>query len=205
MKLSKIEAEKLRASIQGDLISLKPESFVMRRLFGRSPLLFDSLDQDLDWRVKLGAILGVDAYGIALIGSACTGVSLSPYKNFKAFDHDSDFDVAVVSGFHFDLAWRFLREIGAKQYALDRTAIASLKEHTENNVFWGMIATDKLLQHLPFGKDWIIPLAEFAKLAPVNGRELKVRVYRDSHSMVSYHMAGCRLLNRNLLSTQTGA
>ena len=205
MKLSKVDADRLRTSVQEDLRTLKPENFVMRRLFGAPPFIFNSVTDYLEWKIRLAKILSADPYGIALIGSACTGISLHPYKSFKAFDDSSDIDVAVVSGFRFDQAWRYLREIGAGKYKLDRTAIAALKEHTENNVFWGIIATDKLLQHLPFGREWILSLSDFSKQPPINGRDLKIRVYRDTHSLVSYHLAGCRLLEASLLTANKGA
>ena len=107
MKISKVDAEKRRAAVQADLKALKPDAFVMRKVLGATPIIFGSTEEYLDWKVRLSGIVGVDPFGIAIIGSACTGISLNPDKNYKQFDDSSDIDVAVVSSYHFDIAWRY--------------------------------------------------------------------------------------------------
>jgi hypothetical protein len=41
--------------------------------------------------------LGINFNNISIVGSAKTGISLSPEKDFKLFDSKSDFDLVLVS------------------------------------------------------------------------------------------------------------
>src|SRR5262245_8261252 len=110
MNLSTGQASKIRAELQEDLKNLKVETFAMRRLFATQPLIFDKAHDCSDWKIKLAEKIQVDPCAIFLIGTACTGISLNPNKNYKAFDKTSDIDVAVVSSYHFEVGWRALRE-----------------------------------------------------------------------------------------------
>jgi predicted nucleotidyltransferase len=134
--------------------------------------------------------LEVDPYGVILVGSACTGFSLSPNKNFREFHAGSDFDVAVISDRHFDQAWRFLRDLGSDVLKLPAQSRQAVNSHRSGHVFDGVIATDRFVQFLPFAEKWV-PVLERASLdEPADGRPVKVRLYRDLFALRSYQRRG---------------
>lgn len=64
----------------------------------------------------------------------------------------------------------------------------SIADHVKRYIYWGTIATDKLLHLLPYGKLWANTLEDAAKCAPTLGRTLNVRVYKDLDSLRAYHV-----------------
>ena len=166
MKKTPQQEEIARSGFLADLERQKVETFAMRRLFDVIPFIFADTHTCSDWKIKVAQMLKVDPCSVYVIGSGCTGISLNPNKGYKAFNDDSDIDVAVISGYHFELAWRSLRELGAERYKLDAAAKASLNEHRDSNLYWGMIATDKILNLLSFGKVWISAALELGKTPP---------------------------------------
>src|SRR5262249_3647101 len=88
-----------------------PESFTSFELLHRQPWIFATAREYTEWRLALAKDLGLDAFAILVVGSACTGYILNPKKNFKKFDDRSDIDVAVISPRHFDESWRWLRNL----------------------------------------------------------------------------------------------
>ncbi len=91
------------------ILSCPPSEFVSVHLLESVPAVFSGNSRRwIEWKTRLAKMLEVDAYEIALIGSAAVGFSLNPRKRFAPFSASSDIDVAVVSSHHFDLAWRYL-------------------------------------------------------------------------------------------------
>ena len=86
---------------------------------------------------------------IIITGSACVGYSLNPRKNFRKFRETSDIDVGIISNYYFDIAWHELRN--QKYYKLDNNMKNALEEHKNRLIYWGTIATDKILPLLSFG------------------------------------------------------
>jgi hypothetical protein len=186
-------------AVKADLLALRPERFVTKWFAERIPAIFGT-DQakHISWKQDLADQIGVSIFDLALVGSAAVGLSLSPAKNFSLFAADSDVDVAVVSSYYFDLAWRWLRRLGAERYRLPRTAQNWVKEHESRLVYWGTIATDQLLPHMPFGPEWMPRLAALSSKDPVGGREVNVRLYRDFEALESYLSHGVRRLRSRL-------
>ncbi|HEY5915575.1 MAG TPA: hypothetical protein VJA21_33745 [Verrucomicrobiae bacterium] len=207
MYIGLAKAEQARANVKKALVAERIESFAARRLFDTVPFIFTAAPDCTEWKVRTAEFLAVDPCSVFIIGSACSCVSFNPNKNFKVFDEGrpSDIDIAVISNYHFELAWRKLREIGAGKYNLDTAGQASLAEHRDHHVFWGMFATEKILSALPFSQEWLRASVEISKRAPMEGREIKFRLYRDSYSFVAYHLNGLKSLRAQLTSaTQSG-
>ena len=183
------------------LLALKThpaDQFVSEFLLDRTPHVFGgSTRAYARWRRDLASALGVDAAELAVVGSAATGVSLNPNKGFKRFDANSDIDVAVISAYHFELAWRWLRRLGAVLYGLPDEVRSAVKSHRSRYVYDGTIATDRLLAYLPFGADWVPILAHFQMAAPCDGRDLNVRLYRDWWALRDYHVKNASSLREN--------
>ena len=202
MNITPQKAEEIRSNLVTDLRSQQPEFFAARRIFDIIPAIFSTSVKCTEWKVKVANLLSVDPCSIYVIGTACTVVSLNPHKNFKVFDEgrQSDIDIAVISGFHFEMAWRALRNVGAGKYRLDAAGQAAIQEHRDSHVYWGMFATDKILSALPFGRDWIDASLQISKEDPMRGREVKFRLYRDTFSFVGYHVNGLRQMRQQLLA-----
>ncbi len=108
--------------------------------------------------------IGVDPCAIALTGSSSVGISLNPAKEFKEFHRRSDIDVAVISSYHFEMAWRRLRTLGSEYFRLGPETRRSVDEHRKTYIYYGTIATDQILGLLPFGRAWQAALSRTATI-----------------------------------------
>ena len=178
--------------IRVDLGALSTAIFVSRWILERVPHVFDGdAAAYIAWKHELGDRIGVDARAIVLVGSAATGFSLSPERPLKPFDAKSDVDVAVVSPHHFDIVWRWLRNLGSERYGFPGYVQAQIDDHRQRLVYWGAIATDRLLQHTPLGKTWVPALADVAKMLPGGTREVNIRLFREFDALRAYQVHGC--------------
>jgi predicted nucleotidyltransferase len=188
-----------RAEFIASLQSTKPEHFVEDHLFDRVPHAFGS-DKALfsSWKRALSEKIDVDAACIALVGSAATGFSLNPNKNFKPFDSASDIDVAVISNHHFMIGWRYLRTNGSRRLRLETATRNAWDEHVRKYVYWGTIATDRLLGVMPFGRSWLAAISHMSGICPTVGREINLRIYSDYDALRGYQVAGAKSLRNDL-------
>lgn len=187
-------------AFRADLTGQDPSICVGRWVLERVPHLFgDDWAAYSKWRHRLADGLGVDACDLVVTGSASAGFSLSPYKHLKPYDSDSDIDVAVVSPYHFDMAWRYLRSLGSTLYSLTAREQVAVKDHKGRLVYWGTIATDRLLPRLPFGTEWLAVLNTMSAEPPADTRTINVRLYRDFQAVRAYHTDGLRKLRDSIL------
>ncbi|MEQ3724350.1 hypothetical protein [Alcanivorax sp.] len=172
-----------------DLVSAPPDLVASVWILNRTPYPFDG-DTRLyeNWRRELAQRIEVDSSEIVVTGSGAFGVSLNPNKNFREFNCRSDIDVAVISDYFFTSSWRYLRNLGSGIHGLPQPAKQSVRDHVQKYIYWGTIATDKLLPYLPFGKKWLEALDDMSKIAPTVGRDIKIRVYKDFDSLRSYQV-----------------
>ena len=187
-----------------DLLMVHSSSFVVSKcMIEYIPHIFSGVDEYIHWKEKLSDKIGIDSKSITIVGSACVGFSLNPYKNYRLFDagpDKSDIDVAVISPYHFDLSWRSMRQIGSRMYKLDYKQQRAVKEHANGLVYWGAIATDKVLELMPFGADWTIALDDMSKENATFARDIKIRIYRDYESLRNYHKNSFDKIKHELLS-----
>lgn len=177
-----------------------PIHFVEDQFFDRVPYVFGG-DRRLfaDWKRALSERIDVDPACLSLVGSSATGFSLNPNKNFKAFDDFSDVDVAVVSNHHFTVGWRYLRMNGSRRLGVDARTRNSWNDHVTKYIYWGTLATDRLLGVLPFGREWLQASSHMAGLVPTEGREVNLRIYSDYDALRAYQTQGARALRESLL------
>lgn len=167
-------------------------------IIDRIPLLFgEDRERYASWRYQLAMGLGVDPSSLIVTGSCAFGISLNPNKNYRFFDAESDVDVAVISDFHFTTAWRALRNLGTEIHRLPPATKHSVQEHVKRYIYWGTVATDRILHILPFGKEWGQTIAKMQHTSPTEGRTIKARIYRDFDSLRAYQVN-----NLNNLRTQ---
>jgi hypothetical protein len=187
-----------REAVIDDLRRLSPQNFVSTHIFDRSPYAFASRDDFVHWKGDLSNGIGVDAASLTVVGSSAVGVSLHPNKNFKTYDLSSDVDVAVISHYHFQVAWRFLRNNAGKRYKLAERQRAAWDEHVTGLVYWGAIATDRLLPLFPFASDWL-PAVSRASTPLIGDRPVNLRIYADYESLRSYQIKSVRTVRDALL------
>ena len=166
---------------------MPPDVFISKWIMEKTPDIFYNKEmQYYEWKHKMASGLQVDARDIIVTGSACLGYSLNPKKNFKKFNEKSDIDVGVISNDYFDIAWHELRN--KKYYKLDNNMKRALEDHKNRLIYWGTIATDKILPLLSFGKHWNKVINELKCIPPVNDREINFRIYKDNKSFRDYQL-----------------
>ena len=180
-----------------------PTSFICSKwLLDRVPFVFnDDRILFIKWKEELALKLGVDPKAIVLTGSASCGFSLNPYKNYKEYNDRSDIDIAIISELHFDIAWRTLRNLGTKRFDLNPKQKSSLQDHVDRLIYWGTIATDKLLELFPFGREWSEHLLEMSKHQPADTRTINIRLYKDFDALRAYQVDNLEKLRIKLFET----
>lgn len=188
-------------AFKSSIISHGIEAATSTHLMDRVPFVFNN-DWELyrGWKRKLAKLIEVDPLNITIIGSGGIGFSLNPRKDFRPFSDKSDIDVAVISEYHFVTAWRALRALKLPDVRRirDRQAII---EHRTNYIYWGVIATDKVLPYLPFVRTWTEALSAMAGERPTEERDIKIRLYRDYDGLRAYHMSGLEALKATLMAS----
>lgn len=193
--------EKIKQQFLNDLINSPADLLASVWILNSIPHIFNGdIKEYAVWRHKLAKGLGVDASALLITGSASFGISLNPGKNYRFFTPESDIDVAVISDYHFSEAWRTLRNLGPKRHGMSQSVKQSIADHVQRYIYWGTIATDKLLHLFPYAKEWNSALEEMAKVDPTKGRDVKVRLYRDLDSLRAYHVNNLTNLKNEELS-----
>lgn len=189
--------QKFITDLKGRSISL----VISKWLIDRTPYIFLSNRHTyIEWKELLAGKIGIDSHAICIMGSAGIGFSLNPNKNFRPFDHTSDVDIAIISNYYFELSWHNLRTLGTKLYHLDPTQKASVQDHVSRLIYWGTIATDRILTIFPFGKSWIEALSDMARIQPTEGRCVNIRLYKDFESLRAYQFDNLNKLRQRILS-----
>ena len=126
----------------------------------------------------------IDARDIIITGSASLGFSLNPNKNFKSFDKKSDIDISIISHHYFDVAWHDL--IHLSPAGISPKMKTALEDHRKRLIYWGTVATDKILPLLSFGGEWdrIIKTCQLPE--PLVDHEINFRIYKDALSIRNY-------------------
>ena len=171
--------------IKSDLIKLPNSKFVSKSILERVPYIFDeNSDAYLDWRQSLSKKLKIDSHDIFITGSAALGISLNPNKNFKLFNQQSDIDISIIAPHYFDVAWHDLLYTNIKTLSSPmRTAI---DDHRKRLIFWGTIATDKILPLLSFGGEWNKIITTYNKIPPFENHNINFRIYRNMTAVRNY-------------------
>lgn len=178
-----------------DLMSMPLEKVVSHWIFMRIPYVFNTnLPLFIDWKHELANLLKIDSASIFITGSSNIGISLNPHKNYKPFDENSDIDVAIISDYYFNEAWRYMRSLGASIHNLDPKSRIAIDDHVSRLIYWGTIATDKILLNLPFGREWNNALRRIGNYNPIKNRIVNARIYKDFESLRAYQILGMKAL-----------
>ncbi len=187
---------------QKELLEAPVSFLVSKWVIDRVPYVFnDDREEYIFWKEELAKKLKIDGKAIIFTGSSGCGFSLNPLKNYKDFNGESDIDIALISQLHFDIAWHYLRNLGSSRMGLTNKQKASVRDHVTRLIYWGTIGTDKILEILPFGKSWVLALEEMKNIAPIEGRTINIRIYKDFEALRAYQTNGFETLRTELLST----
>lgn len=177
-------------------------SFITSKwIIEKVPFIFSGdLELYIKWKEILASKIGVDSKAIVLTGSASVGFSLNPDNNLREYNNESDIDVAIISQHYFDISWHFLRNVGTQRYGYTRKVQDSIDDHRNRLIYWGTIATDKIIQILPFGEKWITALNEMAAFEPTKDRIINIRIYKDFEALRAYHLNNLKIIKDKLIT-----
>ena len=193
----------MKETFKKELLEQSPSLLFSRWVLNKVPVLFNGdIELFIKWKEEFSKNIQVDSQAILFTGSSCNGFSLSPYKNFKDFDDESDIDIAIISEYFFDTCWFEIRNYGNKYHDLTRPQQKSFEGHRTRLIYWGTIATDKLLPIFSFSKEWIAALENMAKLVPTENRTINIRIYKNFESLREYYIDCFKKLQMNLIEPE---
>ena len=166
----------------------KPYEIVVSKwIVEKIPAIFgDNKEEFLRIKSMIAQGLNVDMCSVVFVGSSCTGFSLNPKKGFKEFDDDSDIDIAIISHHHFNVAWRWMKQVDMSTLKSNERFV--IGQHRSHFIFDGTIATDFILPLLPFGAQWGAVLTAISNEPVFGGREINFRLYQDHKALIDYHV-----------------
>ena len=190
-----------RKTLIDALKAMDAAKFLEEHMFDTVPHVFGG-DRSayIGWKRTLGTAIDVDPACLMVVGSAAVGCSMNPGKNLKTFDEQSDVDVAVISNHYFNAAWRYLRMNGSRRMRLDPRTRNAWDEHVSRYIYWGTIATDRLLGVLPFGLKWMKATSAMGLAAPTKGRDVNLRIYADYEALRAYQTISVKNIRETLYS-----
>ena len=195
--------KKMKETFKKELLEQNPSILFSRWVLNRIPIIFNSETETfIQWKEELSKLIQVDSQAILFTGSSCNGFSFSPYKNFRDFNKDSDIDIAIISEYFFDTCWFEIRNYGNKYHDLTRPQQKSFEDHRTRLIYWGTIATDKLLPIFSFSKEWIFALENMSKSMPTKDRTINIRIYKNFESLREYYIDCFKKLQQNLIETE---
>jgi hypothetical protein len=186
---------------ESDLLEVKElPTWIDRNFLRMDPYAFDSAVGNLfpEFVHDAAQAFEVDPNGIYCIGSGAIGLSCNPNNvregHLKVFGDGSDLDVAVISQFHFDQAWRDLRVLAHTAYTPSTSKILRGKlDHQRSRLFDGAIIANKLMTRLTFGPGWsphrLRLQLEWRDRLGLSGK-VNLWIYRDYWSVRSYVAEG---------------
>lgn len=189
-------------TIKSDVVALSTKDFLIKYLLKSDNWYFSEyLGLDSYMSIKrmeclkeiLNDKLGVAYHNVLMVGSGKIGYSLSPFKKFKAFDEDSDIDIAIISIKMFNELWAKIR-------------LASTEEHIFYNsitssIFRGFI-NEKHFSNIAFARQYwnnqILDLNRCIQEEVGIQHQINYRIYRSWEDLEDYHINGINALKNNI-------
>ena len=172
-------------TIKEYMISEPVSTFITKWILERTPYIFQNKEAEyIRWREFIADKLRIDPCNIYITGSASLGFSLNPTKNLRSFSEGSDIDVSIVSNHFFDIAWYDM--LHEKRSNLPPKIKNALDDHRNRLIYWGTIATDKILPILSFGADWDKIIQESRIYVFLENRDINFRIYKDTSAIRNY-------------------
>ena len=193
-----IADKKIIEELRCDIKNESPEYVTSKWIIEKIPYIFGE-DKPLYLRIKhkLSILLNVDSCSIIFVGSAGTGFSLNPNKGFKTFDDSSDIDIAIVSNYYFEIAWQAIINVDVEKQM--PKVKESIYDHRKRLIYYGTIATDKILGLMPFAQQWLLAIQRLSEESIFENREIHFRLYRNHESLRAYHVNNIRVSFANMI------
>jgi hypothetical protein len=193
-------AEAALARLKATLLDYGAGTATSKHIIDRLPHIFrGDIESFRQWRWKLAQLIDVDPANITIVGSAGVGFSMNPHKGFRAFSPRSDVDVAIISEYHFATAWRALRSFRLAD-AKDGDERHAVLQHRDKYIYWGCIASERVLRIMPFSTEWTKAISEMAATKPTENRDINFRIYKDYESLRAYQTNGLQVMEAELLA-----
>jgi len=178
----------VRDFIKKDIVDLQNSEFISKWIIDAIPFICgQNYSLYLQWRHYIAKQIGIDPNDIFISGSSCLGFSLSPHKMLRNFNNKSDIDVCIVSENYFNIAWYELRSIKShSQYMSLEKFRGAIDAHRTKYIYWGTIATDKILGVFSFGSKWSEALETSRRFTCFENRDFNFRIYKDNKSFRDY-------------------
>ncbi len=192
------------AELHDALLKENTGGFVSKYILEPIPFIFaNDISAWVEWKHTLASALDVDPRDIVLTGSAAVGWSLNPNKAFSQFHIGSDIDCAIISNYHFDVAWRYLRQQRVSWLTLSPADREAIRIHQKNFVFSGTIAANWILALLPFAQKWQAGLDYMSTIAPTLNRDVKLRIYKDFDALRYYQISNIERIRLEIVSASS--
>ena len=145
--------------------------------------------------IKMAAsdTLDVPVKNVAIVGSAKTGYSLTPGRNYSPFNDESDLDLVLVSENLFRELWEcqlnFVNSATGQQYS---TVAKNIFKH-----FISIKAEEVQGDQIEYFADWISKVDKLRQTLQLNFKlptEINYRVYDAWKYVEQYHVAGLNAL-----------
>ena len=145
--------------------------------------------------IKMAAsdTLDVPVKNVAIVGSAKTGYSLTPGRNYSPFNDESDLDLVLVSENLFRELWEcqlnFVNSATGQQYS---TVAKNIFKHFISNK-----AEEVQGDQIEYFADWISKVDKLRQTLQLNFKlptEINYRVYDAWKYVEQYHVAGLNAL-----------
>ena len=147
-----------------------------------------------DFKLYLSKKLDIHVNNIAIVGSAKLGFSLSPDKDYKVFNEESDIDLVIVSEKIYKASWMAFIELQSKDYLPIYAPIAK-------NIFKGFVSLKEIDIRSEFFEQWerkVRPLKKDFQTVFGIENDINYRVYDSWESVERYHISGLNSLKNKL-------
>ena len=187
-------------SIKTDLNALDTNKFYKKYLLGQDVWYFKQRNPKNymqvydDFKHYVSEKLEIHFNNISIVGSAKTGISLSPEKGFKIFNEKSDIDLVLVSPELFKKFWDAYLDLYSQRKNFGYTYVAS-------NIFRRFVSIKRPDPTHPTFKAWITKVESFNKDYQVLFNiesEINYRIYESWESVERYHHKGIEELKTSL-------
>ena len=184
--------------IKKDIITLNANQIYKKYIFDPAIWYFENNKEGFElMKIAISENMKIDPNDITIVGSAKIGYSLSPIKNFKHFNDDSDIDVVIVSKKWFQYFWKLYRKSYRPEYNF------LYKKNIYRETFLGFIHEENMDFISGCRKSWRDLTADTKKyLSSVLflKHKMNIRLYRNWQDFEDYNIWSINKLKGEILN-----
>ena len=147
-----------------------------------------------DFKIYMSDRLNLHVNNLAIVGSAKIGFSLTPSKNFKHFNNDSDVDLIIVSRSLFRQSWDAFLDISHRFHMPYYSSITS-------NIFKRFVSLKDPDIRNSFFNEWtkkVDPCKKDLQTIFSIPYDINYRIYESWEAVERYHVNGLYMLKSKL-------